>query len=148
VTLSYFIEPSPARRGWKYRHLYSSHGLRFEVPRPNESLAAFKARMSKQAQGDLDGEPDFKQSAWTLRGHRGSLHSDWWEGPAADLAERGYVAVIPIGGWWKERPAFERWRNRVRYSLVVSIHAPEVGVDIYTPVATKIAAAAVTSTTT
>lgn len=140
VTLSYFIEPNPARRGWKYRHLYSSHGLRFEVPRPGESLPAFKARISKEAQGDLDDEPDFKQSEWTLRRHRGSIHSDWWEGTAADLADRGYLAVYPVGGWWKERPKLDRWQYRVRYALVVSIHVPDVGVDIYTPVAAKIAA--------
>jgi hypothetical protein len=139
VTLSYFVEPNPARRGFKYRHLYSSHGLRFEVPRPNESLAAFRARISKAAQQHLQGEPDFKKSKWAVRGHRGSLHSDWWEGSAADLANRGYVAIFPVSGWWKERPSFGRWQNRVRYSLIVSIHAPEVGIDIYSPVASKIA---------
>jgi hypothetical protein len=31
VTLSYFIEPNPARRGWRRRHRYASHGLRFAV---------------------------------------------------------------------------------------------------------------------
>lgn len=138
VTLSYFIEPNPARRGWKYRHRYSSHGLRFEVPRADESLADFHARMTKSAQDEIDGEPDFKGSEWTIRYHRGSLHSDWWEGSAADLASRGYVAVVPVGGWWKEQATANRWSTRVRYSLVVSIHVPEVGVDIYTPIAQQI----------
>src|SRR5690606_6375663 len=27
VTLSYFIEPSPGRRGWTHKHRYASHGL-------------------------------------------------------------------------------------------------------------------------
>jgi hypothetical protein len=120
--------------------VYSSHGLRFEDPRPGEFLPAFKARISKEAQDALDDEPDFKQSEWTLRRHRGSIHSDWWEGSAADLADRGHIAVYPVGGWWKERPKLDRWQNRVPYALVVSIHVPDVGVDIYTPVATKIAA--------
>jgi len=138
VTLSYFVEPNPARRGWKYRHRYSSHGLRFEVPRPDESLADFNARITMEAQDDIDGEPDFKGSEWAIRYHRGSLHSDWWEGSAADLARRGYVAVYPVGGWWKEQANANRWSTRVRYSLVVSIHAPEVGIDIYTPIAERI----------
>ena len=30
VTLSYFVEPNPARRGWRARHRYASHGLRFD----------------------------------------------------------------------------------------------------------------------
>jgi len=51
-----------------------------------------------------------------------------------ELAERGHLAVFPVGGWWKERPHLGRWEETVRYALVVSIRAPEVGVDIYTPV--------------
>ena len=41
VTLSYFIEPKPGRReGFvKHRHRYQSHGLRFEVKLPQETLA-------------------------------------------------------------------------------------------------------------
>ena len=31
VSLSYFIEPSAARRGWRRRYAYASHGLRFEL---------------------------------------------------------------------------------------------------------------------
>lgn len=141
VTLSYFIEPNPARRGWKYRHLYPSHGLRFTMPKPGEGLPALKARVNKQAQ-DAVASPDFKEEKWKLGVRNGSIISDWWEGAAADLATRGYIAVYPVTGWWKERPDSERWRRSVRYSLVVSIEVPEVGVDIYTPVATAIEAAA------
>ena len=148
VTLSYFIEPNPARRGWKYRHRYSSHGLRFEVPRADESLADFHARMTKPAQDEIDGEPDFRGSEWAIRYHRGSLHSDWWEGSAADLARRGYVAVVPVGGWWKEQATANRWSTRVRYSLIVSIQVPEVGVDIYTPIAQRIETEIAASVTT
>jgi hypothetical protein len=39
---------------------------------------------------------------------RGSLHSDFWFGSAADLAERDAVVVFPVGGWWKEKPYLER----------------------------------------
>ena len=33
VTLSYFVEPNPARRGWRSRYRYASHLLRFDVMR-------------------------------------------------------------------------------------------------------------------
>ena len=42
VTLSYFIEPKPGRRGGfaRIQHRYQSCGLRFEVKRPQESLGS------------------------------------------------------------------------------------------------------------
>lgn len=141
VTLSYFIEPNPARRGWKYKHRYASHGLRFAVRNPGESLKEFQARVSKDAQEET-GPPGFREPGWRLGPllrSRGSIHSDRWVGTAADLADRQHLAVFPVSGWWKERPQLERWRNRVRYALVVSIHAPETNIDIYTPVEALIA---------
>lgn len=33
ITLSYFVEPSPSRRGWRSRYSYASHGLRFDLQR-------------------------------------------------------------------------------------------------------------------
>jgi uncharacterized membrane protein len=47
VTLSYFIEPNPARRGWIRRHRYASHGLRFDMQTPTESLKEFRRRINK-----------------------------------------------------------------------------------------------------
>ena len=41
VTLSYFIEPNPSRRGLRSRYRYESHGLRFDVKRPQESVDEF-----------------------------------------------------------------------------------------------------------
>jgi Subtilase family len=49
VTLSYFIEPNPARRGWKNRHRYASHGLRFAVQKPTESVGKLRKRVNKDA---------------------------------------------------------------------------------------------------
>ncbi|MGH8933505.1 MAG: hypothetical protein ACRDZO_23445, partial [Egibacteraceae bacterium] len=72
---------------------------------------------------------------------RGSLHQDVWRGTAADLAARGVVAVFPVSGWWKELPARDRSDQGVRYALIVSIETPEVGVDLWTPVSVKAAAA-------
>jgi hypothetical protein len=55
-----------------------------------------------------------------------------------DLASRGVLAVYPALGWWKTRTALERYSQAARYSLVVSIRAPEIDVDLYTPIANQI----------
>jgi hypothetical protein len=55
VTLSYFVEPNPARRGWRARHRYASHGLRFDVKTGDESVMEFRKRLNKQAFAE-DGE--------------------------------------------------------------------------------------------
>jgi hypothetical protein len=68
----------------------------------------------------------------------GSLHTDIWTGRAAELAQRGLIAVYPVGGWWKERPDRDRGAEGARYSLIVSIETPDVDVDIWTPVAAEI----------
>ena len=52
VTLSYFIEPNPSRRGVRSRYRYESHGLRFDVKRPLESIDAFRGRISAAARDD------------------------------------------------------------------------------------------------
>ncbi|KJY97657.1 S8 family peptidase [Pseudoalteromonas ruthenica] len=142
VTLSYFIEPNPSARGVTSRYRYESHGLRFDVKRPTESEADFRARINAAARDDEervhrnDNDPN-----WLIgkkNRHKGSLHSDTWKGSAAELASRGAIAVYPSLGWWKTRPALERYDQRIRYSLVVSINAPDIDVDLYTPVANQI----------
>jgi hypothetical protein len=142
VTLSYFIEPSPGRRGWKYQHRYASHGLRFDVKKPTESNEGFEARLNKQARDEDDGDVDETDGRpWTLGAklrNRGSLLSDWWEGTARDLADCGSIAVYPVIGWWRERKPLNRWVNKVRYSLIVSLTTRITNVDLYTPVRTVI----------
>lgn len=68
----------------------------------------------------------------------GSLHTDVWTGTAAELAQRGAIAVFPVSGWWKERPKRDRSEDDVRYTLIVSIETPGQDVDIWTPVAAKV----------
>jgi hypothetical protein len=46
VTLSYFIEPNPPRRGSVARYQYASHGLRFAVRRPEEKPERMIARLT------------------------------------------------------------------------------------------------------
>ena len=142
-TLSYFIEPNPSARGFATRYRYESHGLRFDVKRPLESEADFCARLNAAAR---DAE-EWKRSSgndagWvigTQNRHRGSLHSDTWRGSAVELASRGAIGICPTLGWWKSRPRLERYDSPARYALVVSIHAPEVDIDLYSAVANKIA---------
>jgi hypothetical protein len=143
VTLSYFIEPNPSARGFRSRYRYESHGLRFDVKRPSESENEFRSRINAAARDEEEGtlargdDPDWligKQNR-----HKGSLHSDIWRGSAADLASRGILAVYPALGWWKTRLRLERYDKAAPYSLIVSIRAPEVEVDLYTAVTNQIA---------
>ncbi len=139
VTLSYFIEPNPTQRGVGSRYRYESHGLRFDVKRPQESTNEFRSRINLAARDEEQGTPRGRDdSSWMIGKrdrHRGSLHGDIWRGTAADLASRGNIAVYPALGWWKTRPALERYNQAARYALVVSIRAPEADVNLYTEVA-------------
>ena len=59
------------------------------------------------------------------------VHSDWWQGIAAELAARGHIAVHPVTGWWLERPHLGRWESKARYSLAISIETPSQEVNLY-----------------
>jgi hypothetical protein len=143
VTLSYFVEPNPARRGWKHRHRYASHALRFEVKTATENVHDFHRRLNQRALEEDEERPDTAgdSATWFLgeqARNRGSLHSDIWVGTAADLAERSHVGIYPVSGWWKDQPTRDRSALGARYALVVSIATEAVGVDIWTPVAVQV----------
>ena len=126
VTLSYFIEPNPGRRGWTKRHRYASHGLRFSVKGATESVEEFRKRLNQQALDEDETRPAGESSAseWYLgeqARNRGSIHSDIRPGFAADLAERGVVGVYPVSGWWKEQPMRDRSEMGAHYALIVSV---------------------------
>jgi hypothetical protein len=137
VTLSYFIEPSPGivERGAGGRYRYESHGLRFDVKRPEENRDDFRSRINKRVrdeeEGSSGGGSDLNWRLGTKLRHLGSLHSDTWTGTAVALAERGILAVYPVAGWWKNRKKLERYNKKARYALVVSIRTPETDVDLY-----------------
>ena len=143
VTLSYFIEPNPSARGFSSRYRYQSHGLRFDVKRPYESVDVFRARINAAARNEEEGTTTGGQDNNWLIGkqnrHKGSLHADIWRGSAAELASRGIIGVYPAMGWWRTRPKLERYDSQARYALIVSIKAPDVDVDLYTAVASKVA---------
>lgn len=146
VTLSYFIEPNPGvvERGVKGRYRYESHGLRFEVKRPEETEQSFRMRINQRARDEDEGsyQGGGSDPNWRLgpdRRHLGSLHSDVWAGTAAALAERGILAIYPALGWWKTAKKLERYGHQARYALVVTIKAPETNIDLYNIVAQTIA---------
>jgi hypothetical protein len=143
VTLSYFIEPNPARRGWQSNFRYQSHGLRFAIKAATESLERFTQRVNKlERDAEQNVMNDADLDGWRLGPgvrSRGSLHSDVWSGNATALAAKSHIAVFPVGGWWKDWKGSERAGKDVRYSLVVTLHVlGEVEVDIYTPIANQI----------
>jgi hypothetical protein len=144
VTLSYFVEPNPSARGSSSKYHYPSHRLRFAVRRPLETVEDFQARINAAVIREEAGRATpSADSNWVLGDnfrHRGSLHQDIWRGNAADLASRGFIAVYPSNGWWRTRPAQDRYDLPAKYSLIITIRAPETVVDLYTPIAQQVAA--------
>ena len=145
VTLSYFIEPSAARRGWRRRYAYASHGLRFELRGPNEDTPNFIRRVNREAaREEEEGNAGVSSSTdhWMIgpnQRNKGSLHQDIWEGHGAELAATGGVlAVHVVGGWWKNSKRKDRVDRAVRYALVVSLRTKTADVDLYTPIATQL----------
>lgn len=147
VTLSYFVEPNPSARG-RSRYTYQSHGLRFDVKRADESVDGFRARVNRAAREEEQGTPpggdDPDWFVGKTNRHRGSIHSDIWQGTAADLASRGVLAVYPALGWWKTRTAQQQYDRVAPYTLIVSIHAPTSDLDLYAAIENLITVRTVT----
>lgn len=143
VTLSYFVEPNPSSRGWTGRYVYPSHGLRFATKRADESIGRFRQRINKRARDEGQALTSPKTEKGWLFGTAqqqkpGSLHTDIWTGPAVNLASKGVIAVYPVAGWWQYRRAWDQSESGVDYSLAVSIEAPGVNIDLWTPVSQQI----------
>ena len=143
VTLSYFIEPSPGRRGWTRKHRYQSFGLRFDIKKPLQTETAFHKSLSKEAwdedEDEIENEKDDRN--WEIGKQlrsKGSIHSDTWTGPAVELANCGVLAIYPVTGWWRERQHLGFWDRKARYALIVSIETPETDIDLYTPITSLI----------
>lgn len=149
VTLSYFVEPNPSKRGWQSKFRYQSYALRFAVKAAIETDDEFMARVNKleRDQDSDDAHGDADAPDWTFGSQlrsRGSVHSDIWTGTAVQLAAKSQVAVFPVGGWWKDWKEAAQHGAEARYSLVVSLDvAPGIETDLYTPIANTIAAAVV-----
>ncbi|HLR37461.1 MAG TPA: S8 family peptidase, partial [Chitinophagaceae bacterium] len=141
VTLSYFIEPGPGEKGWKDKYRYASAGLRFALNGSNDK-EDFVKRINKDARDEEDGNTAAENTVnWLLgRTNRdvGSIHSDTWVGTGADLATSNYIGVYPVIGWWRERSHLGKWNKKIRYSLIVTLEAPELNVDLLTPILNEI----------
>lgn len=137
VTLSYFVEPNASRRGWRNKYTYSSHGLRFDLQGRTENASEFVRRVNRDAQDEEQGSRSTESDRWFLgekARHLGSLHQDEWVGTAAELAHCNNVAVYPVGGWWKNNGRKDRIDLPVRYSLLLSLRAKNLEIDLYTPI--------------
>ncbi|MEZ2379012.1 hypothetical protein [Enterobacter sp. RCC_40] len=112
------------------------------MKRPTERLEAFRTRINAAAEtSEAVLAASGNDKNWLLghrQRHKGSLHQDIWRGTAAELANCGYLAVSPGQGWWKTRRALNRYDSEARYSLIVFLHVPEIGVDLLTPVQLKV----------
>lgn len=151
VTLSYFIQPNPPRRGYIARHSYASHGLRFSVRRPQESIRRMVDRLTKAEWDRDESGKRIKPSDGTVSDDRtwslgpemvavkGSIHSDRWTGTAAQLANSDRIAVFPTTGWWRYRSNPAIVTQKARYSLIVSICTNKSDVDLYSMIQTEIA---------
>lgn len=142
ITLSYFIEPSASRRGWRSKYAYASHGLRFDLQGCFETQDGFIRRVNREAKQPADAARNNDSERWLLgerNRHLGSLHQDEWEGTGTELAHCNSVAVYPVGGWWKNNQRKDRCDLAVRYALILSLQTEEQGVDLYTPIATQLA---------
>ncbi len=143
ITLSYFIEPGPGRIGWKDKYRYQSFGLRFDVNKEGETEDEFKQRINKAVRDeDYENESSGSDTRWVIgKDNRsiGSIHSDIWEGNAADIADCNIIAVYPVIGWWRERHNLKKYNSKARYSLLVSLETPIEDVELYTAITNKIA---------
>lgn len=155
VTLSYYIEPNPGDKGYNTKYSYQSCALKFHLIKPNESFENFQVRTNKINQDNLKVElgkgtlddNDYSKGSLSTRWFygpknifKGSIHSDYWKGSAADIASCNILAVYPLSsGWWKQLKKQNKSNSQLRYSLIVSIETPENTTDIYTPIATQVA---------
>jgi hypothetical protein len=145
ITLSYFIEPNLGDMTSTIPAKYRSCGLRFDLKRRNENEARFLARLNDQARNPDEVQLAPEDDKDWLFGPRsisaGSIHSDTWKGSAATLATRDQIAIVPVGGWWKDRAKAKRYDSKIRYSLIISITSPDHETQLYTEVQQKIEAA-------
>ncbi|WP_162497514.1 hypothetical protein [Micrococcus luteus] len=117
----------------------------FSTPSKDRHRLAFRTPFSALQVTDLNSQKPRQRAACPRQRlartpTEASGEPDIWSGSAADLAAKEAVVVYPVAGWWKNRPKLDQSDKGVNYSLVVSIEAPEVEVDLWTPVYQQVAA--------
>lgn len=141
ITLSYFIEPNPGRFASIDPQRYQSYGLRFDLKRRTESERGFLERTNALNRDDTQeiSTRGGDNQGWMFGPNSisaGSLHCDEWQGPAVQLASRDLICIKPVSGWWKDSSV--NCRRRSRYALVATLSAPNIEVDLHTPIATLV----------
>lgn len=135
VTLSYFIEPHETRTS-----RYAGAWLQWDLQRQFEAETDFLARINDRDR-DADAPPDPSDSwSWeigTQARRRGSVQSDRLEIEAAALAGDLLVGVFPAGGWWKDHLKVRAGRE-VHYSMVITLDAGDVDVDLYSLISARL----------
>ena len=130
VTLSYFVEPSEAERRTKY----AGARLRWDMQGPLESEEEFSARVNALARDD-DYAAHSSSFSWAVGSDgrsRGSLQHDWTVGAASSYSRGPLVAIYPVLGWWDKKVT--RANEEVPFSLVASLDAGALDIDLYTPI--------------
>lgn len=141
ITLSYFIEPNPGRFASIDPQRYQSFGLRFDLRRRTESENDFLERTNALNRDDPrgPGPSGGDNQGWRFGPNSisaGSLHCDEWIGPAVQLANRDMICIKPVTGWWKDSAA--NCRRNSRYALVATLSAPDIEIDLHTPISTLV----------
>src|ERR1035437_5560492 len=135
VTLSYFSEPNKFGRT-----VFRGLDLKWDMQGPRETEDEFLQRINvlKRPKG-ADGRPKkttvnkpFQWEIGTQLRRRGPLQSDRWHGKMSEVVGDKLVAVIPVLGWWDQRP--ELRPPKMHFSLVVSVMGP----DVYSAIRSRI----------
>lgn len=136
ITLSYYIEPNPGSRRFATHYQYHSHQLDFEIIKRNETLKVFKTRISKPDDEDNDSQVKRTGETWLLGrpSIKGSIRKDMLILTGREMAERNVIAVYPKNGWYKNLKRQNKFNEKIRYSLVVSIETEAQNIDLYSPV--------------
>jgi Subtilase family len=127
VTLSYFAEPN------KYgRRVFHGLDLKWDMQGPQELEEEFLQRINvlKRPKGS-DGKPEKihtkKSFAWDVGKQlrsRGTVQSDRCSVKMSDIVGDKLIAIVPILGWWDQRPDLQH--DAMRFSLIVSVFGPDV----------------------
>lgn len=142
ITLSYFVNPVPGKYDSYTTYQYASAGLRFDVSNIDESEIQLRNRISKQMnEEDKNNVVSNDRQRWgigKMKRTHGSIHKDFIEKTAAELATCNKIVVYPVSGWWKNKKNLKCYDKPLRYSLLVSLDSEEIDCNLITEVETVI----------
>ncbi|WP_458108538.1 S8 family peptidase [Arthrobacter sp. R3-55] len=143
VTLSYFVEPNPGRRGKEHHSTYPSHGMQFHIKSGAQSSSEFHSDIARSlVETEKSGAAFFSTGPGWVAGpknrDRGSLRTDMWRGAAHRLVGVDELAVVPLTGWWKTHGRTDRCASPAPFSLAITLKSLGSDVDIYTNVANSL----------